>query len=195
MTQHTPGPSSSSVQFGNTKVQIVRGSLPHFQQAKVLVCSGPKSLQLTNAGMAEQMLKIAGKNLQSSCDNKYPDGIDFGELAVTRGFNLKCDFVYHGALEDYSTDHIKAIKNLEDFMQQCLDEAETHNTSSIAFPTLGTGSLNFPPNVSARCMFNSIQNFQTNNTGTALHEVYIIVYDKVNGWQAVEKVSFIQYSA
>lgn len=69
----------------------------------VIVCSGPENLQLKNGGMAESLLQAAGPGLQTECDQKYPQGIQSGDLAITRGHNLPCQFVYHGAIPKWGT--------------------------------------------------------------------------------------------
>ena len=69
----------------------------------MIVCSGPESLKLRNGGMAQSLLEVAGPALQAECDQKYPNGVPQGDLAVTAGHDLPCKYVYHGALPKWGT--------------------------------------------------------------------------------------------
>jgi O-acetyl-ADP-ribose deacetylase (regulator of RNase III) len=69
----------------------------------VLVCSGPKDLQLSNGGLSQALLEVAGDEMQEELDNNYADGIDFGEHAISKGFNLNCKYVYHVAVPKWGT--------------------------------------------------------------------------------------------
>lgn len=67
------------------------------------MCSGPKDLQLTNGSLSKSLLEAAGDGLQEELDSSYPDGIDFGECAISKGHNLPCKSVYHGTLPKWGS--------------------------------------------------------------------------------------------
>lgn len=70
-----------------------------FWQVDVIVDSTSPNLKLASRpGLSQSLLEVAGQSLQDQCDEEYPDGIKPGELAVTDGYNLKCQRVYHGTL-------------------------------------------------------------------------------------------------
>lgn len=72
-------------------------------KADVIVCSGPTDLQLSNKGLSQSLSDVAGQEMQDELDQKYPDGIEYGEFAISKGYNLPCRYVYHGALPKWST--------------------------------------------------------------------------------------------
>ena len=72
-------------------------------------------------------------------------------------------------------------------IERCLNEASKHNTSSIAFPTLGTGSLKFPEDITSSIMMNAVYEFSQNNPSSSLKVVNIVIYDK-GDQQATDKL-------
>ncbi|XP_021359151.1 poly [ADP-ribose] polymerase 14-like isoform X2 [Mizuhopecten yessoensis] len=167
-----------SVQIGSTVVDVVMGALPQ-QQVDVIVNSAPFDLDLSNGGLSEALLKVAGQGLQEECIEHYPNGISTGEILTTKGYDLPCSYVYHGCLPDWSkTDHTDAKENLYAFMMGCLEIATSYCVNSIAFPTLGSGSLRFPADVVADSMIKCVKEFTDDNPQTSLTEIRIVIYNQ-----------------
>ncbi|KAL3880865.1 hypothetical protein ACJMK2_033071, partial [Sinanodonta woodiana] len=89
---------------GNIAIKICLGKLAKWR-ATVLVSSGTPDLQLCNGSLSDSLLEEAGSELQDECDEKYPGGIQHGDVAVTAGYNLQCEKVYHGALPSWDKTH------------------------------------------------------------------------------------------
>uniref|UniRef100_A0A8B8DC01 Poly [ADP-ribose] polymerase n=2 Tax=Crassostrea virginica TaxID=6565 RepID=A0A8B8DC01_CRAVI len=159
------------------------------QQVDVIVCSGPESLKLKNGGMAQSLLEVAGPALQAECDQKYPNGVPQGDLAVTAGHDLPCKYVYHGALPKWGTACTPTPKQmLKDFVTKCLEEANKHPlTKTLAFPTLGTGSLGYPAKEAAEVMAECLKDFDQRYPNTELTRITIVIYNKDKKWQTVEQ--------
>ncbi|XP_062595054.1 uncharacterized protein LOC134256426 [Saccostrea cucullata] len=174
--------------LGRIDVWLKVGNLTE-QQVDVIVCSGPKDLKLKNKGMAETMLMAAGSKLQKDCDDKYPNGIQYGDIAITGGHDLHCQFVYHGALPKWGTSGTSTPKQiLKDFVTNCLEEANKHPmTKTLAFPTLGTGSLEYPPDEVAEVMAECIEDFNKKYPKTELTRITIVVYSMDQKWQTVQQ--------
>lgn len=51
--------------------------------------------------MSASLLKNGGPSLQQECTQNYPNGINYGDIAVTSGGNLKCKIVCHGCLNQW----------------------------------------------------------------------------------------------
>ena len=62
-------------------------------------------------------------------------------------------------------------------MNKCLDECRQKNIASIAFPALGTGALNFPPQIAARIMMESVATVK-DLSGIKVH--FVIFMDAVH---------------
>ena len=62
-------------------------------------------------------------------------------------------------------------------MAKCLNECKQRKISSIAFPALGTGQLNFPPHVAAKIMIESVAAMKDSGD-TMVH--FVILLDAVH---------------
>lgn len=69
----------------------------------MIVCNGSKDLKLSNGSLSKSLLEAAGDGLQEELDSSYPDGIDFGECAISKGYNLPCKSVYYGTLPKWGS--------------------------------------------------------------------------------------------
>ncbi|CAG2237686.1 unnamed protein product [Mytilus edulis] len=147
------------------------------------------------------LLKVGGQALQDECKQNYPQGIGYGEVAVTSGYNLPCSYVCHGSLDQWRKDgsSIKArnpcryvchgsldqwrkdgssIKILEKFIDGCLQEADSNGCRSIALPAMGTGKLGYPRDIVAKHMYTSVEQFASQNQSSNVTEVLFVLYDK-----------------
>ena len=59
-------------------------------------------LNLNQGGVAGALLKVGGNTIQSECNSKAPNGIKFGEVLLTSGGQLKCQYIIHGACSRWS---------------------------------------------------------------------------------------------
>ena len=79
------------------------------------------------------------------------------------------------------------------FVCNCLERAHGDTmVTSIAFPALGTGSLNFPAGVSANIMLKCISKFITNNIDTQISNISIVVYNRGTDCEKVKKVGSLE---
>ncbi|CAG2206177.1 BACH1 [Mytilus edulis] len=157
----------------NISVNVVRGQIAH-QQANVIVNTTSTNLQLNYGAVSQSLLCVGGPQLQKECNQKYPDGVNIGDVAVTSGGSLKCDVIFHGALPQWK--ETGALTILQTFMKNCLTTANSNGYTSIAFPALGTGSLGFPRDIVAREMFSSVEEFARDNPTSSVSDVRFVVY-------------------
>lgn len=75
-----------------------------------MVITASKELKLKYGALSKSVLEAAGPDIQTACDNNYPSGVDYGDVAATRAYKLHCRFVYFGSLPDW--------KNTSDNPQQ-----------------------------------------------------------------------------
>ena len=61
-------------------------------------------------------------------------------------------------------------------MQKCLEECNRKGGTTIAFPALGAGILNYPSEVVAKVMITTIQNYYQTNATTSIKEVKIVLF-------------------
>ena len=68
------------------------------------------------------------------------------------------------------------FKLLNRFVTNCLYAAHERNYKSIAFPALGTGALDFPPDVVATEMMKMIEEFRNRYPHSTLSKIRIVIY-------------------
>ncbi|XP_052769167.1 E3 ubiquitin-protein ligase MYCBP2-like isoform X2 [Mya arenaria] len=157
----------------NVKIKI--GNLSA-EEADVLVNSANQTLQLKTGRISNSMLTVAGPKLQQECTRRYPNGIAFGEVAVTKGYGLKCKNVYHVAVPVWDAFYVESLQILTQILHSCLQHANMDKMTSIAFPTLGCGYLNYPPEAVAETLFQCISVFGSDEKlKLTLQEVIIVV--------------------
>ncbi|KAJ8298129.1 hypothetical protein KUTeg_024660 [Tegillarca granosa] len=94
---------------GNINVKVIVGSMD-VQKVDVVVNSTSSDLKLNSRpGLSKSLLEKAGESLQDECDEKYPNGIKVGEIAITNGHRLNCQKVFHGTFPCW---YSKPIENV-----------------------------------------------------------------------------------
>ena len=68
-------------------------------------------------------------------------------------------------------------QNMKNYIARCLQVADTDGLGSIAFPSLGTGSLGFSGVNISRVMYEEIRSFSENHPNSSLQDVTIVVYE------------------
>ncbi|OWF49179.1 Poly [ADP-ribose] polymerase 14 [Mizuhopecten yessoensis] len=155
----------------NLNVQIVKGQIAK-ATTDVIVNTTSCDLELTNGAVSSSILKAAGQSIQDECHVGYPDGIQHGNVATTTGGQLKCNLIFHGALQSFKND--KTFPQFQDFIRRCLQMADDELMTSISFPALGTGNLAYPHHIVAAEMFKIVNEFNP----TTLNEVRFVIYEK-----------------
>lgn len=67
----------------------------------MIVNTASKNLDLSHGAVSASISRTGGESIQQECKTKYPEGINFGEIAVTAGGKLACKIVCHGALPQW----------------------------------------------------------------------------------------------
>ncbi|XP_062602556.1 protein mono-ADP-ribosyltransferase PARP15-like [Saccostrea cucullata] len=192
-TKHKPKVPSPVIPLANfnnningINVNISVGTLQD-QKVDVIVNSIGKDLSIDSA-VSSALVSAAGPNLvqelRQTCFGKIP----FGFVAVTKGYNLSCKEVFHGALSPWTSKTTGSKQEpdtvLEYFVYKCLKTAKSRGHNSIAFPALGTEQLKFPPDVAAACTVAGIQKFSDKYNN---FEVRILLYGGSPDLEQLEK--------
>ena len=74
---------------------------PFFVQVDVIVNTTAKGFNLNCGAVSAAIAKAAGPSLQDEVNKAAPGGVAPGQIIVTSGGNLRCCYVYHGALETW----------------------------------------------------------------------------------------------
>ncbi|XP_036364520.1 protein mono-ADP-ribosyltransferase PARP14-like [Octopus sinensis] len=162
-----------SQEYDDIKINQIIDSISN-ASVDVIVNSTNKELQLQKGSFSKYILFAAGSEIQDECNQKYPQGISTSEIAITKGYNLKCKNVFHLALppwDENSSDSILA--NLTRIITTCLEAAERMGTKSLAFPILGAGTLNYPIENLPRTMYEAVKNYSDQNS-SCIKDVYFV---------------------
>ena len=76
-------------------------------------------------------------------------------------------------------------------VEACLQITEKERHTSIAFPALGTGNLNYPEHEVAKCMIDAAVEYFSTNTNSSIRDVKIVIfYADQKTWMV--RICFIQ---
>ncbi|XP_076464945.1 protein mono-ADP-ribosyltransferase PARP14-like isoform X2 [Babylonia areolata] len=157
-------------------VKIISGEIAK-SRADVIVCTTHPSLDLKKGILSKSILEHGGEAIQQDL-RKFLERngpAELGKVVWTTGGNLDCKAVYHLSLPSWRDDRGKKMGQA---VKECLDAASRKNARSIAFPTLGTGRLGYPPEQVASIMFSSIGEWFQTNPRSSMKEVQIIVFNR-----------------
>ncbi|XP_036364582.1 protein mono-ADP-ribosyltransferase PARP14-like isoform X4 [Octopus sinensis] len=171
----TPRTNVASGENAGIKIQLLIDSISN-ASVDVIVNSSNKNLRLSDGSISKSIFNAAGSQIQDECNQKYPRGISTSEIAITKGYNLKCKNVFHLALpswDEYSSDSILA--NLTQIITICLENAEELGAKSLAFPILGAGVLKYPVEELPRTMYEAVKSYSNLNS-SRIKNVCFVVY-------------------
>ncbi|CAC5395810.1 PARP10_14_15 [Mytilus coruscus] len=178
-------------------VMVHEGSILDFDsKVDVIVNSVGTDLNLQNGLVSKMLVDKAGSTIQVECDKQYKNGIDIGQIVVTKAGKLKCKNIFHIALYTrwVSTGNL-SIEILKNLVTRCLEKAEQTESNSIIFPALGTGTLRYPPCLVAKTMFDAVYEFGRKRLPKHLQNVHFVLFEKevvelfenVNNWKEQPK--------
>jgi len=97
---------------------------------------------LGGGGVDGAIHRAAGPELLAEC--KSLSGCETGQAKVTAGFGLKAKFVIHAVGPVWHGGQQGEAELLALCYRQCIELAEQHEISSIAFPAISTGVFGYP---------------------------------------------------
>ncbi|XP_029658392.1 protein mono-ADP-ribosyltransferase PARP14-like [Octopus sinensis] len=174
-TPMTPRTNVTSRENAGIKINLTIDSISN-ASVDVIVNSTNEHLQLDSGAISKLILNAAGPQIQRECNRKYPQGISIYEIAVTKGYNLKCKNVFHLVLPPWDENFSHSIlANLTQIITNCLEKAEKLGAKSLAFPTLGGGKLKYPIEQLPGIMYEAVKNYSIQNS-SQIKVVNFVVY-------------------
>ncbi|XP_063405420.1 protein mono-ADP-ribosyltransferase PARP14-like [Mytilus trossulus] len=184
------------------QIQVVINDLAKMQ-VDVIVNTTSQDLQLNQSGaVSASLLKHGGNSILQECQDQYGGtNLAFGDIAVTSGGLLNCQYIFHGALPQWKRDG-SSLQTLSKFINNCMVAATQRGCTSISFPSVGTGRLNYPPGEVANEMFkavgqyfqNPLQAFQNSTTYQQnMTQMYGMFQHQLQHVPTVNKVVFVLY--
>ncbi|KAI0242563.1 Protein mono-ADP-ribosyltransferase PARP14 [Lamellibrachia satsuma] len=146
------------------------------EEVDAIVNSAGTELQLHRGQASRTLVAKGGKTLQEECDSTAPDGIEFGEVVVTSGGQLQCQYVIHGACCCWTNGVDTCKQILGEFLTNTFKAVHDKELESVAFPAIGTGVLQIPPRIVGKVMINELLKFSHQHKETTLKDIRFMLY-------------------
>lgn len=150
--------------------EIVRNDIVNMQVDAVVNTANPNPV--IGSGVDSGIHKKAGHKLLEA--RKKIGCIDFGDAAITPGFELDAKYVIHtvGPIWEDGKHHEEDI--LSSCYKKSLKLAKKYGCESIAFPLISTGNYGFPKPLALQIAIREISTFLMENE----LQIYLVVFCK-----------------
>ncbi|XP_060560197.1 uncharacterized protein LOC132720172 [Ruditapes philippinarum] len=148
-------------------------------KAQCLVVLTSKDLNLDQGTLSKMVLEEGGAGLEKEIRDRCMKTLGNGQFITTSPGNLQSKGVKRlifGHLTKWSN-RKERLKVLQQFVEDCLIEADEQDCKSIAFPALGTGNLRYPPRDVAAAMLDGIESYIEESMSGKVKNVYISTTD------------------
>lgn len=163
---------SLEVKIKDTNLELNQGDITDLH-VDAIVNAANTALQL-GGGVSGAIRKKGGPKIQEEC-NKIGN-IDVGQAAITKGGNLKAEYVIHAVGPIHGEEH--EDEKLKDATLNSLILADKHHLKSIALPAISTGVFGFPKDRCATIMLSTTIAYLEGPTN--LRKVIYRLYDREN---------------
>lgn len=153
------------------RIQIKMGDITQLD-CQCIVNAANSSL-LGGGGVDGAIHRAAGRGLLEEC--RTLNGCKTGEAKITKGYNLKAEYVIHTVGPVYSGSPTDK-KLLSDCYWNSLELAKNYGITSIAFPAISTGVYGYPMEKAAPIALDTIARWLKTNQDYAV-EVLLSCFD------------------
>lgn len=150
--------------------EIVRNDIVNMQVDAVVNTANPNPV--IGAGVDSGIHKKAGHELLVA--RQKIGCIDFGDAAITPGFDLDTRYVIHTVGPVWKDGSHREEQILSSCYRNSLTLAKEHGCESIAFPLIATGNYGFPKPLALQIAVREISTFLLENE----MQVYLVVFGK-----------------
>lgn len=150
--------------------EIVRNDIVNMQVDAVVNTANPNPV--IGSGVDSGIHKKAGHELLVA--RQKIGCIDFGDAAITPGFDLDARYVIHTVGPVWKDGSHREEQILSSCYRNSLTLAKEHECESIAFPLIATGNYGFPKPLALQIAVREISTFLLENE----MQVYLVVFGK-----------------
>lgn len=182
---HSRGHTSLFYAYGRG---IKRGDITHYKGDAIV---NSADTYLSNSGTISSAIHgAAGAELLEAC--RQLKGCPVGDAKITPGYNLRAKWVIHTVAPVWQGGHQQEEQLLAQCYRRCLELAVQHSIHNIAFPAIGAGALNFPPEIAAKVAFAETSRFLLSHSSigevificfeSEIYDCYNQEFAKIAGW-------------
>lgn len=139
---------------------------------------------MRGGGVAGAIHKVAGKELESYCEQYAP--IKTGEALTSPAFKLPNKYVIHAVGPKYFHDKGPA-ELLKTTITNILAECEKFDIQTIALPAISTGSYGYPTKEAAEIIINILQDWSENSPAIAR----VVLFDEESYQIFINYIGFL----
>ena len=136
-------------------IVVVQGDITK-EKTQVIVNSVNTAL-MGGGGVDGAIHRAAGAGLLEEC--KEHGGCPHGEVRVTHGYNLDCEFVFHTAGPIWKGGNNFEEVTLTNCYLNCMRELLKRELTQIAFPCISTGIYGYPKDKAAQVAIKIVNDY------------------------------------
>lgn len=166
---------SEKTLFLGQKLTVVQGDISAVT-CDIVVNSTNGSFDMSSeVGVA--LLKAGGEELKKSIAALHESHGDLAYASALLGDapNLKAKHVVHVHSPEYGKPDSE--KGLENVIKNAMSLADEKNCATIAFPSVGSTTNNFPKQDAAQIILKSISNYFVTVMASSIKQIYFVLYD------------------
>ena len=150
--------------------EIVRNDITNMQADAIVNTANPNPV--IGTGVDSGIHKKAGYKLLEA--RKQIGCIDFGDAAITPGFDLDAKYVIHTVGPIWQDGNHREEQILASCYRKSLELAKNHGCESVAFPLIATGNYGFPKPLALQIAVREISVFLMENE----MQIYLVVFGR-----------------
>lgn len=166
-------------------VRVIQGKIAELpNEVDVIVNTSSPDLDITRGAVSRSILKAAGGELKNEIaqisaikQGSQRIRVEYGEVVETFGYRLKCQRIFHGTLYKWTDDKTKSQDVLQRFVKKCISLADERKFKTLAFPAIGTGHLQIPPDVVGSCVKKVVEEYSMSHPLTSVEEIIFVIYE------------------
>lgn len=126
------------------------------EKIQVIVNSVNTAL-MGGGGVDGAIHRTAGPELLEEC--KEHGGCPHGEVRVTKGYKLDCEYIFHTAGPIWKGGSSYEEVQLKNCYLNCMRELLARELTHIAFPNISTGIYGYPKDLAAKIAIDIVQDY------------------------------------
>ena len=172
-------PEAQTYKLSRTRTLTIKMGDLSLEEADVIVNAAASDL-LHDGGVSAALNHMTNFELQKH-SNKYVSQhgeVPTGCVAVTKGGGkLRCKHVVHAVSPSsgLQLSNKQCYELLSEAVRKSLTEAQARKATSIAFPALGTGLFNIPPQIASSALLQSVVDFPYANN-KVLTDIRVVIF-------------------